>query len=129
VRRRAGQLADQAGDRGQRQIDQRRVEKDVVSVGRGLDPDFGDLHNFHHRDRRDLRGVLDNRDALVGQGRDHPRDHLRQNDHCVERPPAHAEGAAGFELAGADRLEPAAVYLGDIAAVLCAQSQQTRGEA
>src|SRR6516164_9818726 len=94
-------------------------------VGRGLDPDLGDLHDFHHCDRRDLRGVLDDRDALVGQWRDHPRDDLRQNYGRVERPAAHAECTPGFELSDADRLQAAAVDLGNIAAVLRAQRQQT----
>ena len=71
---------------------------------------------FGKADGRHQRGVLQNGDGVVAQGRQHAAESLRQDDVTHALPVGHAHGAGRFALALVERLNTGAEYFAHVGA-------------
>src|SRR5665648_191035 len=76
------------------------------------------FEHFGNRDGRYERGVLDERDAVVPQGRDHDLQCLRQHDPQLRLPSRHAHGPCRFALSSWHRLNTGAERFGNESPVI-----------
>ena len=110
---------------GQPQIEQRAdqvdLAADAVHEGR-LDQAARLEHDLRRGDRRDDRGILDQRDRVVAERRQHDPDRLWQDDeaHRLER--RHAERERGLHLTAMDRLDAGAVDLAEVGRAVDAEA-------
>ena len=96
-------------------------------VGAGGDALAGH-EQLRYRDVGGQRGVLDHADEGVGEGRHGGAQGLRQHDAAHDLPPAHADAAAGFQLALRHALECAAHGLGAVCTLVEGEGDDCRRE-
>ena len=104
-------------------------QRDRLGVAEGLRPDdLRRLHQLQHRDGREERRLLEERDQVVAERRHHRRDRLRDDDVAEGGPGREVQRDRRLPLAAGDVVEAGAIDLGAVGGVVDADRQHPGDE-